>query len=347
MARKRTNPDGKGLPERWTYKHGAYYYRVKPGKEAEWDNKQWFPLGTTLSDAFLEYGKRVKEVTRDIQTIGQLLDRYLIEVAPEKAAKTYKDNIKQSRWLKKIFENTLITSILPMDIYKYTQERGKLVSARLEIALLSHSFTKAVEWGLIHKHPFKGEIRLKTSKARTRYVEDWEIIEVLSLVPVREKGSVLLIQAYIELKLLLGLRLSDILRIKETDIQDNGIHAHNSKTGKSVIYTWTPTLRKAVEKARKARPLDICQWLFCNKFGECYVAEDGMHSGWDSMWQRFMTRILKETEIKDRFTEHDLRAKVASDAETLEHAQKLLAHADSKTTNKIYRRKAELVTPAR
>jgi hypothetical protein len=36
------------------------------------------------------------------------------------------------------------------------------------------------------------------------------------------------------------------------------------------------------------------------------------------MWQRFMARLLKETKIIERFTEHDLRGKVGSDAESLE-----------------------------
>lgn len=58
-----------------------------------------------------------------------------------------------------------------------------------------------------------------------------------------------------------------------------------------------------------------------------------------------MDRVLTETKVKDRLTEHDLRAKCASDAESLEHAQPLLAHADSSTTRRIYRRKPERVKP--
>ena len=63
------------------------------------------------------------------------------------------------------------------------------------------------------------------------------------------------------------------------------------------------------------------------------------------MWKRFMERVKSETKVTDHFTEHDLRAKVASDAESLERARALLAHSDSRTTNKIYRRKAERVVP--
>jgi integrase len=65
------------------------------------------------------------------------------------------------------------------------------------------------------------------------------------------------------------------------------------------------------------------------------------------MWRNFMARVLKETDLKEPFTEHDMRAKCASDAETLEHAQALLAHADSKLTQRVYRRKPERVKPLR
>lgn len=57
-----------------------------------------------------------------------------------------------------------------------------------------------------------------------------------------------------------------------------------------------------------------------------------------------MKKALDKTELKKRFTEHDLRAKVASDTEA-EHARKLLGHVTLEITDKIYRRKAELVKP--
>jgi integrase len=79
--------------------------------------------------------------------------------------------------------------------------------------VLSHAFTKAVEWGFIDRHPFKGEVRLEGEKARIRYVEDWEIVECLALIPKRKAGSVLAVQAYIRLKLLTGMRRGDLLRL--------------------------------------------------------------------------------------------------------------------------------------
>jgi len=59
------------------------------------------------------------------------------------------------------------------------------------------------------------------------------------------------------------------------------------------------------------------------------------------------SNLLKTDLIKItvRFTEHDLRAKCASDASSLEHARALLSHADPRTTDAIYRRKPEHVKP--
>ena len=106
-------------------------------------------------------------------------------------------------------------------------------------------------------------------------------------------------------------------------------------------------LRRVVDMVKAARPVDLSPFLFCTSKGRGYINEKtGEASGWDSMWQRFMARVLEETEVNERFTEHDLRAKCASDAESLERARQLLAHADTKVTNRFYRRKVERVKPA-
>jgi integrase len=113
-------------------------------------------------------------------------------------------------------------------------------------------------------------------------------------------------------------------------------------------FEWTPALRVAVDLALAARPIDLAPWLFCTKYGEGYFNEQtGQATGWDSMWQRFMARLLAETKITHRFTEHDLRAKCASDAESLQRARQLLGHADAQITARVYRRKPEIVRPLR
>lgn len=233
---------------------------------------------------------------------------------------------------------------------KIMRARGGKTTAHREKELLSHVFTKAVAWGNLKRHPFKGEVELTGIRKNDRYIEDWEIVEVLALESRRKKGSVLAIQAYIRIKLMTGMARSDLLRLRADEhLKDDGIHIQRHKTsestGKRTTYAWIPELRAAVEQAKAVRPV-LSPFLFCNRYGQGYINEDtGKANGWDSMWQRFMERILSESKVTQSFTEHDLRAKCASDATTLDHARALLSHADARTTKAFYRRKPEVVTP--
>ncbi|MBU3539041.1 integrase [Polynucleobacter sp. UK-Gri1-W3] len=350
--------ENKGLPERWRSYHGAYYFSVPVGLEHLWEGKKQFRLGKTLPQAYAKWAERIG-AQNNAQNISELLDRYLIEVVPTKAISSRESNLIWIKQIRSVFGTLKLSAIQPQHIYKYVDMRttkklnengnmsGGKTTAHREMEVLSHCFTKAVEWGYIHRHPFKNEVRLKGEKSRDRYIEDWEILEMLSMKAQRIKGSVRAIQAYIRLKIITGMARSDLLRLTMSNLKEDGIHIQRHKTakstGKRTIYLWDPELRDCVEKAKAARPA-LSTFLFCKKDGHGYFNEEtGKANGWDSMWQRFCARVLKETKVDLGFTEHDLRAKCASDAETLEHARALLSHADGRTTDKIYRRKPEKI----
>lgn len=363
---KSRNLKNQGLPPRWTFQHGAYYYQVPRGQESNWDNKKFFRLGNTLSHAYKVWAERMMEHSEKPSLIGDMLDRYALEIIPKKASATQNRELRDIKMLKLVFNKMPINKFEPSHAYEYVDKRSKQTitmvgkrqvkhggpsAARHELGTLSHAFTHAIRWGCIKRHPFKGQLELECLPPRTRYIEDWEIIEALSLKSKRKKGSVLAIQAYIRIKLLTGLSKSDMLRLNPSvQFKDDGIYTIRHKTarkvGKPTIYEWTQELRSAVQDALAARPVNIAPFLFCNKYGQGYIDEEtGEASGWDSMWQRFMERVLTETKVTESFTEHDLRAKCASDADSLEHARALLSHVDTRTTNRIYRRKAERVRP--
>jgi integrase len=347
-SRKKEN---KGLPARWRHTHGAYYYQVPAGFESSWDNKQLFRLGKTLPEAYKVWADRLGSID-DAKTVGELLDRYALEVVPQKAITTQSQNATAIKRLRAMLGAVPLLGLKPRHVYQYVDKRAAKIAAHREIEILSHAYTKAVQWGYLDRHPFKGEVRLDGEKPRTRYVEDWEIVECLYIDSRRKKGSVLAVQAYMRIKLLTGIRRGDLLRLTMSDLQEDGIHVTPGKTedstGKRVIYEWTDQLRACVQAAKAVRPVAISPFLFCNMSGEGYFDEaTGRAGGWDTMWRNFMARVLKETDLKEPFTEHDMRAKCASDAETLEHAQALLAHADSKLTQRVYRRKPERVKPLR
>jgi integrase len=350
---KPRNKENLGLPSRWKFQHGAYYYQVPPGLELLWDGKKLFRLGKSLPEAYRNWSSRI-DANEGVKTIAQLLDRYALEVVPAKALKTQSSNLVFIKTLRSAsFHAWPLTALKPRHVYAYVDARSAKVSAHREVEILSHAFTKAVEWGYLDRHPFKGEVRFAGEKPRDRYVEDWELLECLNLESKRKSGSVDMIKAYLKLKLLTGLRRGDLLKLRMTDIQEDGIHVQPSKTrhstGKRVIFSWTNDKGEdngrlaAKDEALAARPC-ISPYLFCKRNGEGYInpVDDECH-GWDSMWQRFMDRVLKETKVTERFTEHDLRAKAGSDAESVELAQKLLTHASVSTTKRIYRRKPEIV----
>ena len=162
----------------------------------------------------------------------------------------------------------------------------------------------------------------------------------------------LAVQAYMRVKLLTGLRRGDLLRVQPGRLRDEEIHVRAAQDGEDDAASASSSsgplsYARPSSMALAARPVDIAPFLFCTRRGECYVKEDGTANGWDSMRQRFMGRVLTETKVQERFTEHDLRAKCASDAGSLEHARQLLAHADGRLTERVYRRRPERVKPLR
>lgn len=363
MARQRKK-ENRGLPARWKFEHGAYFYRVPRGAEILWDGKKTFKLGRTLPEAYKSWSEKVAE-SENAVTIGQLLDRYLGEIVPQKDVSSQPTQIIQIRQLRSVFGDMPMVALKPKHVYQYIEKRkvkrldeatgkmrGGMTAAEREKEILSHAFTCAVEWGYIDKHPFKGEVRISGSnKPRTRYVEDWEILECAKVTSPRKKGSVLAINAYIQLKVITGMDRGDLLRLTMSDLQPDGIHnvrgKTKNKTGKGTIYDWTPDLRAAVDLAIETRPA-LSPFLFCTRKGTCYYNEKtGRADGWKNMWARFMDKLLEQTKVTERFTEHDLRAKAGSDAKTLDQAQALLAHADPATTERIYRRKKVHVQPLR
>jgi hypothetical protein len=99
---------------------------------------------------------------------------------------------------------------------------------------------------------------------------------------------------------MLRLRLDEHLR-------NDGIHVTRYKTakttGKSTIYAYelVPERQDYVQRAIAARPC-LSPFLFGDRDAEGYLDErTGTANGFDSIWARFMDRLLAETKGKVRF----------------------------------------------
>tara|TARA_B100001093_G_scaffold460594_1_gene474523 strand:+ start:299 stop:589 length:291 start_codon:yes stop_codon:yes gene_type:complete len=89
-------------------------------------------------------------------------------------------------------------------------------------------------------------------------------------------------------------------------------------------------------------------YFFASSMGQPLITDNGITSNFDSQWQRTMKKAPATTSLSERFTEHDLKAKTASDAENAENAEnaaQLLQHSSVSTTQKIYIRKPQIVLP--
>lgn len=315
------------LPKRVYRRSGSYYF---VGVDSKWIN-----LGRSYPKAMAEYAKLVDDGGQELSTMGDVIGRYLREVAPGKAEATFKGNVYQAKFLKEVFGDVRPGDITPQHIYRYLDLRGRKseVQANREFALLSHIFKKAIRWGVVESNPCRDIEKFK-ERPRERYIEDNEYLAFREFAGAD-------IAAYMDLKYLTGLRRSDMLSLRLSDLQDDGIHVTVNKTGKRIIISWTPQLRAAVEAVKKLKRPIRGLHLFCTRKGQPYTP-----SGFSSIWQRKMRKALADGVLQERFTEHDIRAKTASDSKNLEHARKLLAHLDGKITEKVYRsRKAEIVEP--
>jgi integrase len=110
----------------------------------------------------------------------------------------------------------------------------------------------------------------------------------------------------------------------------------------------TPMVQCAMDLAvlTGLRPGDLLRLTRAN------LTDDGIDVAtskrFNTIFYRAMSKLVKDEKsgLTERFQFRDLRAKSASD-DTAEAASKRLGHADSKITERVYRRKAERAKPLR
>jgi integrase len=330
MSPKKRSRENKALPRGWRYRYGAYYYRVPKGAEPHWDGKREFRLGGTLSEAHAEFARRVG-YEDTVVTMDQLCDRYALEVVPNKKPATQRSNQYSIARIRRAFSGNRVASIRPMDIYKYRDHMGKEESqkkANLDLEVLSHMFTKSIQWGVRNTHPMTNKLVTKFSLDHRRVLplQD-ELIAFAAGLPRKW-------QLYISLKLWTGRRQGELLALTKRDITEQGMRFRNNKPPyNEFILEWEPET-EAVVKELLALPGAVRGiHLFHTRDGQPYLKEDGTASGFQSMWQRWMVKAVKEGRVTRKFTEHDLR-KVRASSLSTSQAQELLQHTNAKMTGR-------------
>lgn len=349
MPRKRTLRENKNLPRHWRYRRNAFWYQI-PARLRDQYEKTQYRLGSTLHEAHQEFALKFAGdlESSPMETIGQLLNRYRAEVVPLGSKSNQANKRHWIDTLMTVFSRSQLQLIEPVHVRRYIDKRLRdgagLRVVRGEIEVLRHAYTKAVDWGLIRDHPFMGQVKLPKSKPRDRYVTDDELRAFLEFCNPK-------LRAYFALKMETGMAKQDLLTLQWSDVRDEGVHFARKKTrSKRKVYQWDANgvLRGIIDDivaAHKGEAPSL--FVFHTRTGDPYyqVNEAGRREsqpyGWDSMFKRAMARHIKNGGI--RFTDHDIRAKAASDT-SLQQAQDMLDHTRPEITERVYRRAQKVIS---
>lgn len=321
------------LPPRMLLKHGIYYYNV-PKASREHFGCSWYRLAKTLPEAYREYANLIDD-DGQYKTMLQVISRYMKEVSPTKAKDTHANEKNIATRLSVVFGGMPPHAIKPVHIHGYLDTRRDTpVSANRDIKLLSNMFSKCIRWGILENNPCTGKkIEYFKEKSRDRYVNDTEYAKFYN-----EYCSPFL-QAYLGVKFITGQRQRDVLDIKLSDITKEGIFFLNHKTGKKFIMEISGELQEAIDQAKAIKRKVGTFYLFASKFGTAYTSK-----GFRSIWGRRMRKFGDDG--NQRFTEHDIRAKTASETDAV-HANEMMQHNSIEFTKRIYMRKLNVVQPLR
>ena len=331
----------------------GYYYN---GRDDDGKRKE-FPLGTDLNEAKRKWADL--ECTPAPVGTGLMLhifSRYVREIIPGKALRTKKDNLEALKQLRPTFDSCPIDALTPQHIAQYRDARSAKVRANREIALMSHVFNMAREWGYTaNENPCRG-VRKNKETPRGYYADDavWSAISAFACEALLDA---------MDLSYLTGQRPADVLKMMETDIRNGAIEVSPNKTrnssGKKLRILLDHAdgsrseLGKLIDRVR-ARPRKVrslylvatpagvplnkgtLRFRFCKAREDAAEAEakKGTPEG-DALAARLRA-----------FQFRDIRPKAASET-NLDHAQKLLGHTKSQITELVYRRVGEVVNSTR
>ena len=355
MGRKRKQ--NQGMPERWRFARGAYYYQVPPGQEHNWDGKKTFRLGKVYSEALEVFAGRVARGS--IHSFNELIDAYIVEILPLKAISTQttdrqalailrhylgKEDVKTFRPGDAVrLEKILFERIAENNKRRERQSNGfRTVKYQMSLTKDLFNFAKAEQ--IIEANPLSDfqmdkRRRAQRNKANAKnppFIPSFKHIK--KCLPYAPKW----LQLYIRLKEMTGVRQTDLLRMdSRINIRADGLFVDGHKVlghraVKAQIFAWTPELRAVVTEIDQ-----LWKWspLFFPKHG---FNERGKPEAFNSAWSYFRKK-LKRAGLQP-FAERYIRNRVGSEGSVGE-ARERLGHTDEATTQKYYRVDPVVVQP--
>lgn len=212
-------------------KHGAFYL-VRANK--------WTRLGSDLGLALAEYARLVE--AEKLGGMPKLIEDFH-GALPSKLAATTKQQYRYAadvlkRKLKQ-FEPHDVKSKHVAAIKQSLAETPNM--ANRVLSFLRQVFADAVERQIVDTNPCVGVARYAEAK-RKRLITDAEWQAIFDKAGPR-------LRVIMQLQYLTGQRINDVLKIRRSQLTDDGIVFEQQKTGARLVVRWSPDLKAAVAAA--------------------------------------------------------------------------------------------------
>lgn len=338
----------------------GYYYngRNEAGKRVE------IPLGSDLNEAKRKWAElECKPAPTETGVMRVIFNKYETEVVPTKAPRTQHDNLQCIAQLRKVFDTAPIDAITPQHVAQYRDARSAKakVRANREMAMLSHIWNMAREWGYTAKeNPCRG-VRKNKEQPRDFYADAavWAAVYEQAVDELKDAMDV----AY-----LTGQRPADVLKMMSTDIKEGALEVKQNKTKKRLRIL----LEKAGEERTqlgqlldriRARPRKVKSLYLVATPAGTPLNKHTLRLRFDTARAAAAAALVERAEQTDdkvaaaaamalaervrQFQFRDIRPKAASEIGDVHAASKLLGHTEEEITKKVYIRVGETVSPTR
>lgn len=328
----------------------GYYYNTRDanGRRIE------MALGSNLNEAKRKWAElECRPAPTETGLMAYVFQRYEREIVPLRAPATQRDYTANLRQLSKVFGTAPIDAITPQHVAQYRDKRGAKVRANRELALLSHVFNLAREWGFTSKdNPVRG-VRKNREAPRDFYVDEQVWSAVYACAPVE-------LQDAMDLNYLSGQRPADVLKMSVTDIKEGALEVRQGKTNKRLrilldLADGSRTELGLLLDQIRARPRKVSSLFLVSTPAGVPLNRWTLRVRFDAARKAAANAAEKDggldgaalAERIRKFQFRDIRPRAASDIGDLAQASKLLGHTEQQITRKVYRRVGETVKPTK
>lgn len=278
-----------------------------------------------------------------------IFDRYERDIIPKKAPRTQKDNKAELKHLRKGFEAAPIDAITPSMVAQYRDARTAKTRANREIALLSHVYNMAREWGFTDRENPCAGVRKNKEKVRDYYANEMVWSAVYGKAPQELRDAM-------DLAYLTGQRPADVIAMRRGDIEGGYLTVQQGKTGKRLRIQMQAggvknTLGLLIEDIMARNSQHNSQHFILSRTG-MRVSQQMLRNRWDDAREAARSLAASEGRVDDAeniqlFQFKDIRPKAASEITDIADASLLLGHSEQEITKRVYRRIGAVAQPSK